>query len=535
MHSNESAARRGQHSACATALGRNRGRPVSWIVNHLHAGLLRPALPVALAALALSAGCKEDDVDVSDKEEIGGNCEPDNLENRGCVDGLSCEATAADPDVFVCAQPIELRGMVIDALSEEAIEGARVFAQDATAAPVTDVVITDAAGNYTLSVPVPRNEDGSPADGVNFTLNASAADYLQYPAGLRPALPVAIEPSELMGGDTDGDTDGDGDGPDVVQNATTTIALIPLEGADAGGVTVSGTVVADEGLAAGTLVVAEAGGVARSGVADLSGNFALFNVPPGSVTVSGYRGGISITPASVEVADEDVDDVQLEVVDGEVVTVSGSVSIVNAPGGSQTSVVLVPSVLFNENLERGPVPFGLRAPEPGFAVDVNGAWSIAGVPPGTYRVLAAFENDDLVRDPDMSIAGTDIPEITVTAGQDVDVGESFKITEALAVTGPGAEGPELVTGTPTFIFADDSSEDGFTVVVYDALGNEVWRDDAIPGVSGSATVEVPYGGPALTEGIFYQFRATSYRDKQGGRTNISRTEDLRGVFEYGGG
>lgn len=497
----------------------------------MHAVLLRPALPTAVVALLLCVGCKEDDVDVSDKEEIGGTCEPDNIDKRGCVDGLSCEATAADPEAYVCARPVELHGMVIDALSEAPIEGARVFAQDATSAPVTDVAITDAEGNYTLSVPVPRNEDGSPAPGANFTLNASALDYLQYPAGLRPALPVAIEDSVPSGGDTDGE----GDGPDVVENATTTIALIPLDEADRGGVTIRGSVVADEGLAGGTLVVADAGTVARSGVADLSGDFALFNVPPGSVTVSGYRGGLSIVPAAVDVGDEDVDDVQLEVADGEVVTVSGSVSIVNAPGGSQTSVVLVPSVLFNDNLERGPVPFGLRAPEPGLAVDVTGSWAIEGVGPGTYKVLAAFENDDLVRDPDMSIAGTDIPEIEVVAGQDLDVGESFKITEALEVQGPGAETPELVTGTPTFIFADDSSEDGYDVVVYDALGNEVWRDDAVPSVSGSGNVEVPYGGPALTEGMFYQFRATSFRDKQGGITNISRTEDLRGVFEYAGG
>lgn len=487
----------------------------------------------AAALLLIGPGCKEDDVDVSDKEDIGGACEPDNIEKKGCVNGLSCEATADDPEAFVCARPIELRGMVIDALSEEAIEGARVFAQDATAAPVTDVAITDELGMYTLTVPVPRQADGSPADGVNFTLNAAAVDYLQYPAGLRPALPVAIE-DRMPAGDTDGDADGDEDSPEVVENATTTIALIPLQAGDQGGVTVSGTVVADEGLAAGALIVADGGGDARSGVADLSGNFAIFNVTPGTVTVSGYRGGISIVPESVDVGDEDVEGVELEVAEGDVATVSGSVNIVNAPGGSRTSVVLVPSVLFNEPLERGPVPYGLRAPEPGFAFDVSGGWSIEGVPPGTYKVLAAFENDDLVRDPDMTIAGTDIPEIEVMGGQDLEVGQSFKITEALAVMSPGMEDPELVTGTPVFIFADDSSEDGYDVVLYDALGNEVWRDTMVPGVSGSATVEVNYGGDPLIPGMFYQFRATSFRDKQGGITNISRTEDLRGVFEYGG-
>src|SRR5680860_1649486 len=107
---------------------------------------------------------------------------------------------------------------------------------------------------------------------------------------------------------------------------------------------------------------------------------------------------------------------------------SGSVIIVNAGGLSDTSVVLIPTSLFNPVFEFGPVPFGLRAPEPGIAANVGSAWTIAGVPEGTYKVIAALENDFLVRDPDASIAGTDIIEITVAAGQNVDLQDSFKIT-----------------------------------------------------------------------------------------------------------
>ena len=150
------------------------------------------------------------------------------------------------------------------------------------------------------------------------------------------------------------------------------------------------------------------------------------------------------------------------------------------------------------------------------------------MPAGTYKVLAAYENDFLVRDPDTSIAGTEIIEITVAAGDTVDLQEGFKVTGALGVVGPGRDGPETVTGTPSFEFEDDSSEDLYEIVVHDALGNEVWRDDMVPAVSGSATVVVEYGGPALTPGMYYRFRATSWKDG----TPISRTEDLRGVFVY---
>ncbi len=190
--------------------------------------------------------------------------------------------------------------------------------------------------------------------------------------------------------------------------------------------------------------------------------------------------------------------------------------------------MLIPSALFSEVFEFGPVPYGLRAPEPGVAPNVASAWAIEGVPEGTYKIIASLENDDLVRDPDTSIAGTEILEITVGAGETVELQDSFKVTEALAVVGPGRDGPEEVTGTPTFEFDDDSSEDSYEVVVHDALGNEIWRDDMVPSVSGSPTVTVDYGGPALTPGMYYRFRATSYKDG----SPLSRTEDLRGVFVY---
>ena len=114
-------------------------------------------------------------------------------------------------------------------------------------------------------------------------------------------------------------------------------------------------------------------------------------------------------------------------------------------------------------------------------------------------VLAAFENDLLVRDPDTSIAGTSIQRVTVAEGQAVTMAESFKITEHLAIVSPGAEGPEVVSGTPVFRWADDSSEDRYELEVYSALGDLVWADRAVPGVSGSATVEHSYAGPALLQ------------------------------------
>jgi hypothetical protein len=150
-----------------------------------------------------------------------------------------------------------------------------------------------------------------------------------------------------------------------------------------------------------------------------------------------------------------------------------------------------------------------------------------------------------VRDPDPNIAGTQIVNVTMTApGEDIALETSFKVTEALAVIGPGNLQPEAVSAPVTLRWADDSSEDFYTVVVYNAYGELVWcASDAmmaiacepnIMGVSGSDEVSIEYGGP-LEAGMYYQFRATSWRIPGGEPGPISQTEDLRGVFFVEGG
>jgi hypothetical protein len=204
----------------------------------------------------------------------------------------------------------------------------------------------------------------------------------------------------------------------------------------------------------------------------------------------------------------------------ELATVSGKVEIVNAPGSPVTSVVLVVEASFSEIYTRGEVPPGLRAG------DVSSGFIIEGVPDGRYVVLAAFENDDLVRDPDTSIGGTQIVHIDV-AGGEFSVPESFKVTEALDVKEPGAEAPEAISGTPSFTWADDSSEDSYSLVVYNAFGDLIWENDSIERVTGSEWVTLEYGGSALDTGMYYQWRVTSINKKG---VPLSTTEDLRGLF-----
>ncbi len=214
-------------------------------------------------------------------------------------------------------------------------------------------------------------------------------------------------------------------------------------------------------------------------------------------------------------------DVDLAVSADAASSVAGSVSIVNGQMGTATSVILVVASTFKDAIARGETPPGLRAPDPGVAPDVNGAFSIAGVPAGRYVVLAAFENDFLVRD-ESSIGGTAIVRQEVVAGQDVTIADSFKVTGAVDIVTPGADGPETVAGTPTFTWLDDSSEDRYAITVFDALGTVVWEAETPKSV-----VTLPYGGPALQPGRYYQFRVQSIKDPA---EVISRSEELKGVF-----
>ena len=439
------------------------------------------------------ASCKKVSDDDDDDDATCTVGEPDS-----CPGGEVCEDV--DGGEPACFAPLSVSGWVYDLADDGGVEGARVVARDANGAALSSVAVTAADGTYELAVPTRRDADGQPI-GDAFTLRADAAGYVSFPVAPRTALPLDPEAATVE--------------DPVLTGVAADIGLLALD--DAGGLgSIAGRV--DAGSAetgpGGTLVV----GGGRTAVADRDGTFVVFNVAPGSVEVAGYRQGLNLNPASAEVeAGERTEGVVLEAEGAAEGSASGTVQIVNAPGGAVTSVILVVEDTFDAQAIRGEAPAGLRA------AGVTGDWSIEGVPDGRYVVLAAFENDDLVRDPDTSIGGTDIVTIDVRGGEEVVDG--FKVTEALAVIGPGADEPDLVSAPLTLEWVDDSSEDEYEVEVFDALGNLVWGA-TVEGPRGNDPASVAYDGP-LESGMVYQFRATSIKDG----VPLSTTEDLRGVFQ----
>jgi hypothetical protein len=453
-----------------------------------------------LAFGSLLAACGGDD----------GPCDP--IAQTGCEDGNVCEQVVdGEP---ACFAPIAVEGRVFDLADDQGIEGARIVAVDVNGAAVSNVVKSGETGSYRLPIPTERNADGSPVALGTVTLRADAQGFESFPGTLRQPLPIDMSVAE------------DKDGALIVKSALTEIGMFGSVTAATG--RIEGKVERPD-AATGIVVVAESNGVGYTAVAARNGDYAILNLPEGAYNVTAYAvdhnyvaGSANVTTASVKV--------DLELADTGPSPVSGQIAIVDGGGATQTSIVLFIESTFDPLTGRGVTVPGLRAPRTG-APDVTGAFTIEGVPAGNYVVVAAFENDGLVRDPDVCIAGTDDVHIQVAADTPLAIAESFKITGALAIMTPGAMAAEAVTGTPTFQWVDDSSEDQYLVELFDAYGQLVWMKTMAGVASGDASML--YDGDPLLSGMYYQFRVTSSA-AGGGQTpqrcNRSRTEDLKGVF-----
>ncbi|MCB9742677.1 MAG: carboxypeptidase regulatory-like domain-containing protein [Alphaproteobacteria bacterium] len=425
----------------------------------------------------------------------------------GCGDEQVC-ANIEGEDEPACVAPVIVEGQVYDLLEGDAIEGARVIGVDPNGGPLSRVSTTDVDGLYSLRLRVDRDAEGAPLTQT-FTLRGDASGYASFPGGLRIALPLSTADLSQV------------DGEWVLSSTLSELGLIALD-EDAGQGSVRGVVEIPEGQV-GALVVARGPDGARSALADVDGDYEIFNLSDGDWTVDAYAQGWIHSPASGSLSDGESVEVDIPVDRETASLLSGEVQIVNAPGGSTTSVILVVEDTFDETLQRGAMPPGLRAPDGAFGPTVSGAWSIPGVPPGDYIALAGFEDDGLVRDPDDSIGGTTLLRVSVGADESVDMG-GFKVTEALAILSPSGDAP-TVSATPTFSWEDDSSEDSYVIELVDALGRLTW-ETRIDGVSGRDP-ELSYDGPALESGMFYQLRVAS--EKDGSTLSTSQVTD--GVFQ----
>ncbi len=454
-----------------------------------------------LLALVMLGGCK--------KESTSDSCTL--TDPSSCGSGLVCEAVqGGDP---TCFEPVVIRGNVFDLETSADIGGALVVAIDANGAAVSGTATTAADGSYELRVPTTRDADGNVL-AFDVTLRVSADDYLPFPKAPRFALPLSLADATLTGGEY------------LLETPATDVALLPMPTSGTPTGSISGTV-SGEGVE-GALVVAVQGGVAvATAIVDTDGSYTLFNVPQGSTTLEVYRAGVVVTPIVVDLNVSSLTGQDLAVDAGTALgTVTGSLNFVDASSGApSTSVILVPASTFDPDTVRGEAPAGLRIEVP----KSGGTFTLEGVPPGDYVILAAFENDNMVRDPDETQGGTAVLTVTVVAGQTTSAG-SFKITNALTLVGPGGTTAETIGDVlPTFQWYNDPSSDLYELRVYDAYGTVVYERLDVPAGSGNQLVSYALpAGNELEDGMTYQWRLFSVDTN--GNTYISASEDLEGVF-----
>lgn len=478
----------------------------------------------------------------------------------GCASGLVCEpVTGGTPG---CFDPVVVTGHVSDIASGNRLASAQVVALDTNGAPATSVVTTSGAPNagaFSLRLAVERDPAGTPK-ATSVTLRADRAGYVSFPSGLRVALPVSTA-GAIHGG-----------AQWVVSSSLTEIGLTALPAPVPAGA-ILGTV-ARPPAGVGVLVVAEDRATHESltAVPGPDGHFTIYNVPDGGYDVRAYAKGVNYTAVpptgsadlahsvaaaatvdTVTVPRPPDPSVALVLAAGmPTASVSGSINIVAAGSISgPTSVILAVASTFDPATARGTAPAGFRVG------NVDNTWALAGIPDGTYRVLAAFETDQYVRDPS-DIGGTAVPEFTVADGVATPSTLGiFKVTAAVQLLSPlpavgGAcaqvsqsplplplpAGGCIAAATPTIAWMKYPSTLFYRVTVVDAFGTVAWEADVAPpngaefvayGEVSAKVIGTLTPAVALQAGMTYQARVRAWKTAT---ETISASEDLLGVFTW---
>ena len=286
------------------------------------------------------------------------------------------------------------------------------------------------------------------------------------------------------------------------------------------------------------LIIAEdsAQNLLASGISGANGDFSLFNVEPGSYTLSAYRSGYRQVSESVavDVVKEGIheqNDIEIEAHDN--ADLSGQVTFLAITNGIVDMTLIHP-----ETLDTLP---GLTTLN-----DINNDYFLPSVPPGTYIAWASFRNDGYVMDPDR-IFKFGLPEITFTdnsSDQELDL----SVTGAVTITDPTNEAdlvvPQFIyTDSPTFTWEKYPSAHEYIIEVYDSQGNTIWGGFDAAGVvqhsqitANQTSVNFNFDGSAtesLQDGETYRWKI--YADDDDAlniQTLISSSEDLMGLFTY---
>lgn len=310
-------------------------------------------------------------------------------------------------------------------------------------------------------------------DGT-LTLELSAGDHpYRVTAAGYAAVPPALAPRPVAS---------------LAANQTTEVEAIldPVPAASTSG-DLTGTVTIDGAPTAGVLVVA-VGVQTFSGYTDETGGYVVTGLNAGTFVVRAAIAGASgDTVRNVAVANgATTEGVDIALSTDAGVEVSGAIT-----GGSGDGLVAL-------------LDGDARRIVPGLTTTggLSERYAIGAVPPGTYRLLGAYDEDAFVMDPE-PVRTAGLPTVTVMASP---VTADFAVVptiDGLAPTGTAT------TTTPRLSWAPVAGADYYVVDVRNASGRTVWGGfDA----AGRWTIRVldgtsvAYAGPTLVDGASYTFR-----------------------------
>jgi len=285
------------------------------------------------------------------------------------------------------------------------------------------------------------------------------------------------------------------------------------------------------------LVVAEdpAQSLFATGISGTDGGYTLFNVDPGSYTLSAYRAGYRETSTHIAVdvtAGGNHGQNDIEVQTHKNADLSGQVTFLAVVNGTIDITLIHPDTLDTI---------------PGLSTLNNGTtYLLEAIPPGTYIAWASFRNDGYVMDPDR-IAKFGIPGVTYTEVS-ADQIQDFSVTGAITITDPTNAAspvvPEVVnTDEPTFTWTKYPSAKEYIVEILDSQGNTIWGGFDSSGVvqhpqidAQQTSVVFDFDASAiapLEDGEIYRWRI--YADDDDAlniQTLLSASEDQMGLFTY---
>ena len=403
----------------------------------------------------------------------------------------------------------QLKGIVKDATTSSPLENASLIIFNAdNNSPIGQILKTNAMGEFSTDLPV-----------GNYFVKLSRQGYNPVPPPLLEAVPFAINGGQSTQNDAE---------------------MFPSSNTSAGWI--QGKVMSGGSAVQGALVVAmdATNKIAFSTSSDANGEYSIFNIPTGSVSVQAYAStyNSNIVAASVT-SSTATSGINIDLQKTGTGTLTGSIrnlSIAN----KEVDITLV------HPITKETIP-GLTS------TTSNLNYSLTNIPNGIFIARATYKNDSRVMDPDR-IAKFGEPIVTVSGGACTPSTLTFDVTGPVTLNAPtnplSSTVPVVASNKPTFQWSPYSSTSDYVIEVMDAsTGQIVWGGFDKSGTLPVKKITIPssqtsiqYNADAtatintLVPGKIYRWRVYASKNDQNsptGWTLISTSEDQVGLVKIG--